>query len=71
MSKPNPSTKRKKKKAIGVIYREAAENLRGWLKPNLKAGYPKRSLDDDLAHAASLLDAAGTLADNIDARLGL
>ena len=50
-------------KSVGPIYRKAAKNLRQWLNPN--KGWPNRSMDDDLAHAASLLEAAGQMADAI------
>ncbi len=59
--KNRPSTDRTKK-SVEQIYTDAAKNLRQWLKPNLKKGWPKRSMDDDLAQAASLLDAAALTA---------
>ena len=40
------------------MYRKTARRLRQWLKPNLSKRWPGRSMDDDLAQAAGLLDAA-------------
>lgn len=58
-----------KKSGVSGSYRKAAKKLRQWLETNHK-GWPRRSMDDDLAFAASLLDAAAVMADNLEKRRG-
>jgi hypothetical protein len=49
-----------------AIYRKSSKRLREWLTANKAKRWPARDLDDDLAQAASLLEAAAQMAEIIE-----